>query len=199
MGASSRQTAPDDPPERTNQDHGTPSHIVDVLRSFELGAVLFNPCGNPWSLLGDIQVWLPKYSSRPFDVRRADHPGRIVVGDGLELAWWADDRGPLQHAFFNPPYANGCIEPFVWKAAREACEHAHLHITCLVPQDGSTAWARVARRTADAVLEWGARIAFEGAGGTGAKQPSASFYWGPDKYRFCDHFARWGNTRVLRA
>lgn len=184
--------------ERTNQDHGTPGGTLELLRSFEPGATLLDPCGNPWSPLGDTQVWLPMYDVPEHADVRADHPGEVLIGDGLELPWWDDARGPLQMAYFNPPYGPGRIEPFVWKATEEACRNPALHILSLVPQDGSTQWARVARRTADAILEWGTRIPFIGAGGAGAKQPSATFYWGPDRYRFCDHFARHGGTRVLR-
>lgn len=148
--------------ERTKQDHNTPESVLEVVR--RLDVIGLDPCSNPWSTVGA-------------DAFVAAHDG----GDGLAVPWHI-----FGLTFVNPPYARGQIIRWVRKAEQEAAEGAE--ILMLVPCSPETQWSRTAEDSCDAHGDWEARIAFIGAGGPGAKQPSRLFYWGPRRFLFAHVF-----------
>lgn len=167
--------------DRTNQDHNTPPEWVAVVR--ELASVLsqhgmgpgyagcpiaLDPCSNPWSRVGAL-------------VELSLHAG----DNGLEASWAELSRGGLTYS--NPVYEN--ITPWVRKANDEAEDGAE--VAMLVPGDDSTAWSRFAKSTCDAYAD-PPRIAFVGAGGNGAKQPSRFYYWGAGRWLFAHVFEQAG-------
>lgn len=161
-------------PERTRQDHCTPKALVDVFEGFL--PIALDPCWNQWSHVRP---------NAAFDIREGN--------DGLSLSWL--EYIQFGQVYINPPYRN--ILPWVQKAAETAAERYYAHITMLIPVSPETKWSREARKSIDAVCEWGKRIAFEGAGGLGAKQASQLLYWGPRRYRFCDYFEQYGEVRAF--
>lgn len=153
---------------RTNQDHNTPVWVVDYVQDFN--TIYLDPCSNPWSKIPASLNW------------------ELPYHDGLTLPWY-----PRCLAYVNPPYNN--LGPWVAKCNHEASRFCE--IILLVPADPSTRWGQLALRSADAVCWPKKRIAFEGAGGSGAKQPSALYYWGEMVKRFCRVFGRMGTVQQL--
>lgn len=173
-------------PERGAQDHCTPSWLAEIVAlhfGVTVGStrmIALDPCANPWTR---VRAWrrvmLPKY--RPLvPPAEADD---IIFDSGLTVPW--SRSGP---AYVNPPYND--ILPWVTKAADERARGAHSIFA--VPCDPSTMWWRRFWATGDAACLWGKRIAWEGAGGDGAKQPMNLLYWGDEPRRFRSAFARYG-------
>jgi hypothetical protein len=152
---------------RTGNDHCTPQPVLDVLYGYDF--ISLDPCSNPWSRVGAI---------RSLSAHRGE--------DGL-LTSWSLFAGGVGFVFANPPYGRGLIKPWVAKCIDEAITH-ELESILLVPADPTTSWARLARTFCSAWGPWASRIAFDGAGGAGAKQPSALYHFGPNKHRFAHHF-----------
>ncbi len=166
--------------ERTNQDHNTPECVLEVVR--RLGPITLDPCSNPWSTVGAL-------------VSLSAHRGE----DGLEASWVhdssdGDSRGVV---FVNPPYARGQVIRWVRKIAAEVAQNEHLEAILLVPGDDSTDWTDAAVGSCAAYCDPSSRIAFVGAGGSGAKAPSRLYYWGPRRYLFAHVFEELGRVRVF--
>lgn len=162
--------------ERTSQDHCTPPEVVDIIQAF--APIQLDPCWNEWAHTAPYLA---------YDIAKGD--------DGLGKLWWDDEWSYVGQVFVNPPYRK--IGPWVEKAASESRIYRRMQITMLVPVSPETKWSRAARRSIDAMCEWGRRIAFEGAGGNGAKQASQLLYWGPNRFLFCHHFERHGEVRAF--
>jgi hypothetical protein len=156
-------------PLRTKQCHNTPESVLEIIRAY--APIGLDPCSNPWSTVGAL-CSISKHSG----------------GDGLTAKWEQVIDGDWFESpivFCNPPYAD--IRPWVAKAIDEAIAGS-VETIMLVPADPTPAWARLARTFCSAWGPWAKRIAFVGAGGTGAKQPSALYHFGPNRFRFAHHF-----------
>jgi hypothetical protein len=154
-------------PVRRKCDHNTPEDILDVFRRYK--PIVLDPCSNPWS-------------SVRAAVEYSWHRGE----NGLELPWgdYITEAGMPGQAFVNPDYAK--IAPWIEKAADEA--RGGVESCLLVPCSPETRWSRLARTLCSAWGPWHKRIPFIGAGGQGAKQPSAVYHFGPGRYSFAHHF-----------
>lgn len=150
-------------PQRRKCDHNTPEDILEAFRRYK--PICLDPCSNPWSTV-DAMFSL------------SQHDG----ADGLAASWtmlfW-----PGHQVFVNPDYAD--IGPWVEKAAEEAKNG--VSSSFLVPCSPETKWSRLARSLCSAWGPWAKRIPFIGAGGAGAKQPSATYHFGPDRHLFAHH------------
>jgi hypothetical protein len=161
--------------ERKKCDHTTPEPVLNVFRAYK--PIGLDPSSNPWSTVGA-------------DIELSKHRG----DDGLTASWakllgslppfWHGPGRLGRQVFVNPDYAK--IGPWAEKAADEA--KSGVESLFLVPCSPETKWSRLARTFCSAWGPWKSRIAFEGAGGLGAKQPSAVYHFGPHRYAFAEHF-----------
>jgi hypothetical protein len=147
------------------QDHRTPESVLEIVRAY--APIGLDPCSNPLSTV----------NAR---VSFALHNGE----DGLAECWKAYLDAPDDIVFVNCPYAK--ILPWVEKCWAESA--MGVESLLLVPCSPETKWSKLARQTCTARGAWRTRIAFIGAGGNGAKQPSALYHFGPNYYRFAHHF-----------
>jgi hypothetical protein len=171
------------PPERGRQDHCTPVWLAELIAGAFYGRIDCDPCSNPWSKVDAVRrVWLPEYAGH--------FEGDVVFGDGLVEPW--STRGLT---YVNPPYGN-CM-PWVERAREWSDEHSAAHVVFAVPVATSARWWKRAWCEADAIVFWGRRIAWEGAGGLGAKQDTNLIYWGNSPRHVRQAFAPHGICTLM--
>ncbi len=164
-----------------NVDHTTPPAVLEGVIYPVLGEpVDLDPCSNPNSIVrARRSIMLPPEDG-------AAVPAGWEVGDGLKIEW----RGKV---FFNPPYGDKLITPFILKAIA-SYRHNGAEIIGLLPASVSAEWFDLVVGTARAAFLWGPgeggrRLQF-GGNEHGATFASVVAYWGPDLPKFVRHAIR---------
>lgn len=97
------------PVKAKTEDWCTPPEILEAVRDVFEGRIDFDPCSNPYSVVGaQRRVMLPKWADS--EAARGED---VVIGDGLEVPW-------AGYVFFNPPYSHVLLGRFMARAARTA-------------------------------------------------------------------------------
>ena len=161
-------------PEEQAGDHfGTPVEVLAIVE--QMGPIALDPCSNRWSIV----------RAR---VALDGSPGQ----DGLSADWHALARGGV--VYVNPPYGRGKMRQWARKVLAEA--KAGTEIIVLTKGDFSVKWWGTLLGAADALCYWSERIAFRGSD-SGAKFPSAAWYFGHRPHLFAHVFSQVGDVRVL--
>ena len=159
--------------QKESDERYTPEDVLDVVRA--VGPIVLDPCSTP-------------------DNRTKATHFYTFADDGLSQDWWEVTRGGL--IFVNPPFSN--LKKWVNKFAEESAKGCN--IVSLLPGDTSTIWFQeIVWEKASAICYWKGRIEFirtSKAFGTGAMQPTAFPFWGPDVDLFEKAFSSHG--RVLK-
>ena len=119
---------------------------------------------------------------------------RVYTKDesGLTGAWSG-------FTYVNPPYSRGQLA--IWVARCIEAAESGVEIIMLGPADLSTGWSKQLFASAQCLAFWGKRIAFIKPSGeyeSGAKQPSAFWYFGERQGRFRRHFEPHASVVFLR-
>jgi hypothetical protein len=150
-------------------DWQTPDNLLVLVRVFNEGPILLDPC----------------------TVRENPTQATFVCtpeNDGLKAAWHLLCAARPGLVYVNPPYGRALRE-WTRKCSDEAIKGAE--IVLLVPARPDTNWFQDAASFAGGepvVLFWKGRLKFKGAKDA-APFPSALFYWGPRADRFREVFA----------
>jgi hypothetical protein len=149
-------------------DWCTPGYVVEAVREALGGAIDFDPCSNPRSVVG-ARVALSLENA----------------GNGLAASW---DRYPT--IFVNPPFGDG-ISRWVGRCVGARRDH-RATVILLLPVAPETAWwQEMVFPTATAIAFPDHRIAFLDEHGKPVDQPPmacALVYWGADLAAFVNAF-----------
>ena len=167
--------------ERTNNDLTTPEWLL--RRLWALGAIMLDPCSNPWSEIG---ACIELSTDRGQDGLTADW-GVLILERKMSL-----DAGG--YAFVNPPYGRGHMGHWMSKIAQEAAKG--VEVVALVPTSTDTSWWRTLRASATARVDLEKRIAFGGGNSGTGTFASTLFYCGARPYWFAHHFADLGEVHL---
>jgi hypothetical protein len=187
--------APYMPTKAALEDWTTSEDELVLVREVFDGPVAFDPCGNPYSVVGATkQVWLPRWTvEEPETPERPGHPAftpgpDVIVGDGLEVAW----DGP---SFVNPAFNAKTLGLFLEKAAAEARRGVPALLLTKV-KTGIRAWKPFAGQAA-AIAFADHRLTYGGGEGDTAPFDSCMLLFTDSRalvHRFAAVFEGWGDV-----